>query len=61
MKQFFWHCLVVEKTTVHDALMQFLSGAINTPIEQEFAEMIIEKLELDWADFRVVDKLKDAV
>jgi len=61
MKQFFWQCLIVEKTTVHDALIQFLSGAINTPIEQEFAEMIIEKLELDWADFCVVDKLKEAV
>jgi len=61
MKQFFWRCLIVEKTTVHDALMQFLSGVIKTPIEQEFAEMIIEKLELDWANFCVVDKLRDGI
>jgi len=60
MKQCFWQCLIVEKTSVHDALMQYSSGAIKTPIEQEFAEMIIQKLELDWANFCVVDKLKDA-
>jgi len=42
-------------------LLQYLSSVIKTPVEQEFAEMIIEKLELDWANFRVIDKLKDAV
>ncbi len=61
MKQFFWYSLTIEKMSVHDALMQYLKDAINTPVEREIAEMIAETLERDWLSFLAAEHINAVV
>ncbi len=61
MKQFFWQHLTVENSTVQDALMQYLSGSINTPVEQEVAEMIAESFEGYWETYLAASRIKNAI
>ncbi|MCP4099378.1 MAG: hypothetical protein GY748_24410 [Planctomycetaceae bacterium] len=61
MRLVLWQYLTVEKITIHEALMQFLSGTINTPVEQEVAEMIAEDFEEYWETYLAANRIKNAI
>jgi len=61
MRRALWQHITVENTTIHDALMQFLSRTINTPIEQEVAEMIADGFEEYWETYLAANRIKNAI
>lgn len=61
MRRSLWQYLTVEKINIHEALMQFLSGTINTPVEQEIAEMIAESFEEYWETYLAANRIKNAI
>lgn len=61
MRQTLWQHLTVEKITIHEALMQFLSKTINTPVEQEVAEMIADGFEEYWQTYLAATRIKKAI
>ncbi len=61
MRRALWQNLSVENITIHEALMQFLSGTINTPVEQEVAEMIAEDFEEYWETYLAASRIKNAI
>ncbi|HFE38491.1 MAG TPA: hypothetical protein ENK06_08790 [Gammaproteobacteria bacterium] len=61
MRQALWQKLAAENTTIHEALMQFLSRTINTPIEQEVAEMIADGFEEYWETYLAANRIKNAI
>ena len=61
MRKVLWQSLAAENTTIHEALMQFLSRTINTPIEQEVAEMIADGFEDYWQTYLAANRIKNAI
>ena len=60
-RQDLWKQITVENITTHEAVMQFLSRTINTPMEQEIAELIAEGFEEYWETYLAANRIKNAI
>lgn len=57
MKALLWQSLTDQHSSVREAVLQFLSGSLQTSVASEIADMMIDDYEKSWDDYRVVAAL----
>jgi len=58
MKAFLWQSLPDQHSSVREAMVQFLSGSLQTSVAVEIADMMIDNYEKSWNDYRIVEALR---